>query len=207
MSVAPNKTFIVDGKGHLMGRLAAACAKQLLEGQNIVVTRCEEILISGALFRNHLKYLEFLRKKSNSNPRKHSQIHYRSPSMIFKRVLRGMLPHKTLRGTRAHERLTVCEGVPPKYAYKKRVIVPKALAVLRIKPDMPTTRLGDLAAKVGYNRGGVIERLEAKRKEKAQADYEVRRKALDERRAKRQAAIANAPADIKDALALLTRVD
>ena len=34
------KQIIIDGKGHLMGRLAAIIAKQLLKGQKIVVVRC-----------------------------------------------------------------------------------------------------------------------------------------------------------------------
>ncbi len=41
-------SVIVDGKGHLFGRLASIVAKQLLSGKKIVVVRCEEILISGS---------------------------------------------------------------------------------------------------------------------------------------------------------------
>ena len=40
--------IIIDGRGHLMGRLASIVAKQILCGQRIVVVRCEEIDISGA---------------------------------------------------------------------------------------------------------------------------------------------------------------
>lgn len=40
--------IIIDGKGHLMGRLASIVAKELLCGQKVVVVRCEEIDISGA---------------------------------------------------------------------------------------------------------------------------------------------------------------
>ena len=41
-------TVIVDGKGHLLGRLASIVAKQLLIGKKIVVVRTEAILISGS---------------------------------------------------------------------------------------------------------------------------------------------------------------
>jgi ribosomal protein L13 len=41
-------TVIVDGKGHLLGRLASVVAKQILNGQKIVVVRCEQILMSGS---------------------------------------------------------------------------------------------------------------------------------------------------------------
>jgi large subunit ribosomal protein L13Ae len=39
---------IVDGKGHLLGRLASIVAKQLLQGKKIVVVRAEQIVISGS---------------------------------------------------------------------------------------------------------------------------------------------------------------
>lgn len=43
---------IIDGKGHLLGRLASIVAKQLLNGQKITVVRAEEINITGPFFRN-----------------------------------------------------------------------------------------------------------------------------------------------------------
>ena len=42
---------IIDGKGHLLGRLASIVAKQLLNGQKIVIVRCEALNISGEFFR------------------------------------------------------------------------------------------------------------------------------------------------------------
>merc|ERR1712130_746959 len=43
---------IIDGQGHLMGRLAATVAKCLLNGQRCVIVRCEGLLISGNFYRN-----------------------------------------------------------------------------------------------------------------------------------------------------------
>jgi ribosomal protein L13 len=43
--------IVIDGKGHLLGRLASTVAKQLLNGQKIVVVRCEALNISGEFFR------------------------------------------------------------------------------------------------------------------------------------------------------------
>ena len=45
-----------------------------------------------------------------------------------------MLPHKTARGAAAIERLKLFEGVPPPYDRKKKMVVPEALRVLRLKP-------------------------------------------------------------------------
>ena len=41
-------TIVIDGKGHLFGRLASVVAKELLAGKRIVVVRCEDIMISGS---------------------------------------------------------------------------------------------------------------------------------------------------------------
>ena len=35
------KPLVIDGRGHLLGRLAAIIAKTLLQGQRVVVVRCE----------------------------------------------------------------------------------------------------------------------------------------------------------------------
>jgi ribosomal protein uL13 len=42
---------VIDGKGHLLGRLASIVAKQLLNGQKVVIVRCEALNISGDFFR------------------------------------------------------------------------------------------------------------------------------------------------------------
>jgi len=94
------KEIIIDGRGHLVGRLASLVAKQILRGQKVVVVRCEALNISGSLFRNKLTYHEFLNKSNNSNPRRNFK-HFRSPSRMFWRSLRGMLPHKEHRGAAA----------------------------------------------------------------------------------------------------------
>ena len=47
---------VIDGKGHLLGRLASIVAKQLLNGQKCVVVRCEALNISGEFFRAKRAY-------------------------------------------------------------------------------------------------------------------------------------------------------
>ena len=41
------KAVVIDGRGHMMGRLAYVVAKLILNGQKVVIIRCEEINISG----------------------------------------------------------------------------------------------------------------------------------------------------------------
>jgi len=100
------KVIVVDLKNHLLGRVAATVAKELLNGQKIVLVRAEETTFSGACGRNCAKFLLFLGKSTNSNPRK-GPFHFRSPSRIVWRAIRGMVPHKLAKGAAAMARLKV----------------------------------------------------------------------------------------------------
>lgn len=57
---------VVDGKGHLLGRLASIVAKQLLNGQKVVVVRCEALNISGEFFRAKRTSIFFYRPPRTS---------------------------------------------------------------------------------------------------------------------------------------------
>ena len=155
----------------MMGRLASIVAKQLLRGQKVVVVRCEGLNISGSLFRNKLTFHEFLQKANNTNPRRNFK-HYRSPSRIFWRVLRGMTPHKMARGKAALQRLKVFEGIPYPYDQRKRMVVPDALRMLRLRPGRNYCTLSDLATQVGWNKADIISQVEAKRKVKSEKYFQ-----------------------------------
>ena len=165
---------VVDGKGHLLGRLASIVAKQLLEGKKVVVVRSEAIVISGSLKRNMVKYAQFVKKRTNTNARR-GPFHFRSPSRIFWRTLRGMLPHKTVRGQLALGRLAVYEGMPAPYDKLKRVVVPSALKILRMRPDRNFCLLGELSKEVGWGYTELVQKLETQRKLKEQEWYKVKK--------------------------------
>merc|ERR1712080_453929 len=167
---------VIDGKGHLLGRLASIIAKQVLNGQKIVVVRAEALNISGEFFRNKLKYHDYLRKSTRYNKTK-GPFHFRAPSRILYKAIRGMIPHKTARGKAALERLKVFEGVPPPYDKKKRVVVPQALRVLRLKPGRKYTTVGKLSTSVGWKYESIVDKLEQKRKLQS-AEYYAKKKAL-----------------------------
>jgi large subunit ribosomal protein L13Ae len=84
--------------------------------------------------------------------------HFRAPSRIFYKAVRGMIPHKTARGAAAMERLKVFEGVPPPYDKKKRVVVPQALRILRLKPGRKYCTVGRLSHEVGWKYQDVVAR-------------------------------------------------
>ena len=179
------KEIVIDGRGHLVGRLASKVAHQLLVGQKVVVVRCEKLVLSGSLFRNKLKFHEFLNKANNTNPRRNFK-HYRTPSRMFWRSLRGMLPHKSPKGKAALQRLKVFEGIPFPYDQKKRMVVPEALKCLRIKPQRNTCELGELANHIGWKRSEVVDTLEEKRKAKSAKYWDNKQK-----KAKAKAGLAN----------------
>ena len=138
-----------------------------------------------------LRYHNFLHKRHIVNPKKSGPFHHRAPSKILYRAIRGMVPHKTARGAAALERLKLFEGVPPPYDRKKRMVVPEALRVLRLKPGRKyctvkvrrtcyvpqglhpnAMALQRLSHEVGWGYKDVVDRLEEKRKVKAQAFHE-----------------------------------
>jgi len=160
------KPVVIDARGHLMGRLASTVAKFILNGNKVVVVRCEAINMSGNFYRNKLKYLKFLRLRCNVKPLR-GPFHFRAPGKIFWRTVRGMVPHKTERGKDAMKRLVTFEGVPPPYDKKKRMVIPSALKVLRLKPGRKYCTLGRLSHDVGWKYQDVVATLEAKRKVKS----------------------------------------
>jgi large subunit ribosomal protein L13Ae len=108
-----------------------------------------------------VKYHAYLRKMTRFNPTRGGPFHFRAPSRIFYKAVRGMIPHKTARGAAAMERLKVFEGVPPPYDKKKRVVVPQALRVLRLRPGRKYCTVGRLSHEVGWKYQDVVSRYVA----------------------------------------------
>merc|ERR1711988_1789915 len=130
------KPVVIDGHGHLMGRLASIVAKFILNG-------------------NKVKYLKFLRLRCNVKPLR-GPFHFRAPGKIFWRTVRGMIPHKSERGKDAMKRLQTFEGVPPPYDKKKRMVIPAALKVLRLKAGRRFCSLGRLGHEVGWKYQDIV---------------------------------------------------
>ena len=204
------KTRVIDGRDHLLGRLASIVAKELLAGQSIVIVRCDEICISGSctfrsrafavprcaglsnlmtntfvlLFlvtRNRIKYAQFRAKHMNTNPAR-GPFHQKSPALMVWRTIRGMIHQKSARGQAAMTRLSTFEGIPAPYDKQKRVVIPAALRVMRLKAQRDYTIMGDLAHSVGWKHKDLLQKLESKRKEDANEFYEKKKQAASARR-------------------------
>jgi len=110
------------------------------------------------------------------------------------------------------ERLKTFEGIPPPYDKKKRVVVPQALRVLRLKPGRKYCSVGRLGQEFGWKYQDVVARyatctsrfswdmltyydsLEERRKVKGAAYYERKKVA------RRQLAEAQKTAKVDDKL-------
>merc|ERR1711907_914074 len=171
------KEVVIDRRGHLVGRLASKVAKEILRGQRVVVVRCELMNMSGSLFRKKLEWEEFLNKANNTNPRRQFK-HYRSPSRMFWRIVRGMTPHKTAKGKAALQHLKVFEGIPSPYDQKKRMVVPEALKVVRMKSHRNFCVFGDLAQMAGWTKKERVATLEEKRKVKSEKYFQMKKKKI-----------------------------
>jgi len=159
----PRKVIVIDCHNHVLGRVASVVAKQLLLGKKIVLVRTEELLVVGSIRNRMIKFASFLRKRTNFNPMR-GPFHERSPAEMARRAIRGMLPKKCVRGREAFKNLVVCVGIPVKYNGMKKLVIPSALAINSIDPSRKTTKLGELATKVGWRYGKINDRLEEKRK-------------------------------------------
>merc|ERR1740138_1507709 len=95
-----------------------------------------------------MKYERFINKSHNSNPRKCGPIHYRTPAKIFQRVVRGMIPYKSVKGAAALSRLICYEGVSVSLDKTKRMVIPNALKLICKSKSRAEIKLGNVSSLV-----------------------------------------------------------
>jgi len=78
----------------------------------------------------------------------------------------------------ALNRLKVFDGIPSPYDKQKRMVVPSALRVLKLKPGRKFCYLGRLSHETGWKYAGIIDSLEEKRKAKSALYYQSKKEAL-----------------------------
>lgn len=135
----------------------------------------------------------------NTNPGR-GPFHFKSPARMLWRTIRGMVHQKSARGQDAIGRLSTFEGIPAPYDKMKRVVVPAALRVLRLKSIRHHTALGDLASAVGWKHGELVKTLEGKRKAES-AEYYEKKKEESKLRQKAVAAADSELAKVNEELA------
>lgn len=101
----------IDAQDAVIGRLGARVAKLLLAGQQVEIVNADKALMVGSLDAAKEKYLSRRSQQNKRNP--DESPHWpRAPHLLVRRMIRGMLPHKSKRGRDAYHRLHVLVGAP-----------------------------------------------------------------------------------------------
>ncbi len=117
--------IIINGEGHILGRLASVVSKNLLNGEEVVVLNAEKIMLTGNKDWAYAKYKQRVDRASISNPRDLGPKYPRRPDDIFRRTVRGMLPFKKSKGRTAFKGLKAFVGVPAEYENLEIVNIPE----------------------------------------------------------------------------------
>jgi large subunit ribosomal protein L13 len=131
---------VVDASGLVLGRAASLIAKRLLNGETIVVVNAEKSVVTGSRSQVIAHYTAARARGSvRSGP------HFpRYPDRIFRRTVRGMLPHLKTRGKIAYGRLVVHIGTPPEFQGVPAETLDRAKARPTIRPPVTLAEITKL---------------------------------------------------------------
>jgi large subunit ribosomal protein L13 len=101
----------IDASNAVVGRLGARVAKLLLANQQVEIINADKAVMAGSLSAAKEKYLSRRHQKNKRTP-EDSPVWPRVPHLLLRRIVRGMLPHKSKRGRDAYHRLRVVVGAP-----------------------------------------------------------------------------------------------
>lgn len=118
--------MIIDGEGHILGRLASVVSKKLLDGEEIIIINSEKIMLTGSKEWAYAKYKQRIDRASISNPRDLGPKYPKRPEEIFRRTVRGMLPYKKSKGRVAFKGLKAYIGVPNEFEETEKLKLPQA---------------------------------------------------------------------------------
>jgi large subunit ribosomal protein L13 len=123
---------VIDASGLVLGRAASRIAHRLLAGESIVVVNAERAIVTGSRSSVLATYVAARARGSvRSGP------HFpRYPDRIFRRTVRGMLPHLHSRGKAAFGRLQVHIGVPEALRDAPRTTIDEAKARPALRTPM-----------------------------------------------------------------------
>ena len=103
--------MIVDGTNMVLGRLASNVAKKLMKGEEVHLINAEKIVVSGIPQNTVNDYMQKRRLQQKATP-EYSPKWPKTPNLMVRRVLRGMLPFKKAKGKAAFRKLKVYSGNP-----------------------------------------------------------------------------------------------
>lgn len=117
---------VIDGSEHILGRLATHIAKQLLDGEEVIVVNAEKIVVTGGR-EQILKDYKERRDRGVAGRNRCGPYYPRMPDRMFKRSVRGMIPFADPHGKTAYKRLKVYIGIPREMQGTELLKVDKAM--------------------------------------------------------------------------------
>jgi large subunit ribosomal protein L13 len=142
MSVAEfDADVVVDARDCILGRVASEVAQKALAGERVAVVNAEHAVITGSEEDVMSVYRKRVEVGSDRGP-----YYPKRPDRIFKRAVRGMLPHTKPRGREALDRVRVYVGTP--YDDEGQVLDGTSLDRLS---NIKFISLGDVSEKLGAN--------------------------------------------------------
>lgn len=128
---APTGT-VIDASGLVLGRAASVIAKRLLKGEHIIIVNAERSVVTG----NRANVISFYTANRARGSVRSGPHFPRYPDRIFRRTVRGMVPHLKSRGKEALDRLDVFIGVPPNLTGVARQTIDLAKARPALRPPL-----------------------------------------------------------------------
>ena len=80
--------MIVDGKDHVLGRLATSVVEELKKGEEVSIFNADKVIVKGKPSETVKNY----RHKYNRGSREHGPKYPKADYRIVKRTIKGMLP-------------------------------------------------------------------------------------------------------------------
>ncbi|AUX10340.1 50S ribosomal protein L13 [Halalkaliarchaeum desulfuricum] len=135
--------LVVDARDCIMGRVASEVAQSALDGERVAVVNAERAVITG----NEESTMETYRKRADLGSDR-GPYYPKRPDRIFKRSIRGMLPHKKPRGREAFENVRVYVGNPYDDDPDREAVVLDGTSLDRLS-NIKFTTLGEISEELG----------------------------------------------------------
>jgi len=119
--------LLFDATDKILGRFCSQIAKKALLGERVVIINAKDAVISGNKRDVFENYLAKLKIRNSTNPTR-GPFHKRRPDTLMKRVIKQMIPRKTIRGKEAIKRVHVYIGeIPERFKKKYQKLVPQEI--------------------------------------------------------------------------------
>ncbi len=105
--------------------MATYVAKQVLEGEEIVIVNAEKVLVTGSKTDIIADYHNRRNRGVTGRNRK-GPYYPRMPDRMVRRSIRGMIPYQQPRGKAAYERLMTYIGVPKEFEGMEQITIENA---------------------------------------------------------------------------------